>query len=228
MSVADELAALAAEMAKRSTPERLALHNDAIDAVRRSGLIRPPRTGTPAPDFTLPDANGQPWTLSQAWSLGPVVLVFYRGGWCPFCNLQLRALQGMLPQFAARGTQLAALSPERPDHSPSSADRSALAFPVLSDARLQAANAYGLVMRLPPSLQRAYAESGIDLPTINGEDGWRLPVPATFVIGRGGRVILAHADVNYRLRLDPKDILAVLDRLTDAAADAIVDISTSA
>lgn len=148
--------------------------------------------------------------LDELLLQGPVVLTFYRGAWCPYCNLQLRAYQAILPQVAAWGARLVAISPQRPDNSLGTAEKNALTFDVLSDAGNEVARRYGLVYALPGELRDALRANDKALSTINGDESWELPVPATYVIGEDGRVLLASLHVDYRTRLEPEAMLAAL------------------
>ncbi len=163
-----------------------------------------------APSFTLPDAQGNPVSLAELLRHGPAVVTFYRGGWCPYCNLQLRAYQAALPEMAALGARLVAISPQMPDGSLSTAEANALTFDVLSDVGNAVARSFGLVYALPEELRAALRSNNKALPGINGDESWELPVPATYVIDRDRRVALAAIDVDYRNRLEPETILAAL------------------
>jgi peroxiredoxin len=186
-----------------------------IEELRTEGLERDAlKAGELAPDFTLPDAAGNPARLSERLQDGPVVLKFYRGGWCPYCNLELRAYQQSLPALRSLGAQLVAVSPEAPDNSLSTVEKNSLAFPVLSDAGGIVAAAYRLAFRLSDELKEIYRSRGRDLAQWNGGD-WTLPVPGTFVIDSRRRIALAHVDADYRSRLDPS---AVLDAVRELRA----------
>jgi peroxiredoxin len=165
------------------------------------------QAGDRAPDLALPNARGDLVPLGSLWARGPVILTFYRGGWCPYCNLELRAYQAILPAIRAAGVALVAISPQTPDASLSTAERNALAFDVLSDVGSRAAEAFGIAFTLKQELRALYTRLGHPLPEANGTDDWRLPVPATFVIASGGRIVLAHVDADYRRRLEPADAL---------------------
>ena len=141
------------------------------------------------------------------------MVVFYRGGWCPFCNLQLRAYQRSLPDFAALGASLVAISPQTPDHSLSTAQKNALTFPVLSDTGGEVSARFGLRFELSADLRGIYTAFGNDLPRINGEEGWHLPVPATYVVATNGRIMLAEVDSDHRMRPDPDVVLTFLQDL---------------
>jgi peroxiredoxin len=171
------------------------------------------KAGAYAPDFRLPDARGGHVRLRDLLADGPVVLSFYRGGWCPYCNLELRALQKVLPEIHRLGAQLVAVSPQTPDESLSTAEKNELAFLVLSDAGSATANAFGLAFDLAEELRPIYARFGHALPDKNGDESWRLPIPATYVIDRDGTIALAFVDPDYRNRLEPAEILSVLQGL---------------
>jgi peroxiredoxin len=169
--------------------------------------------GDDVEDFTLPDAQGKPVSLSSVVQHGPAILTFYRGGWCPYCNIQLRAYQQALGAFASYGARLVAISPQMPDESLTTVQRNALAFDVLSDAGNRVARAFGLVYVLPDELQAALRSNGKDLSEINGDPSWELPITATYVVSQDRRVALAYVDTDYRQRLSVEQILAALQTL---------------
>ncbi|MFJ9415196.1 peroxiredoxin-like family protein [Streptomyces sp. NPDC101227] len=170
--------------------------------------------GDPAPRFGLPAANGTTVTLDALLADGPVVLTFYRGAWCPFCNLALRALQQQHGEITARGAQLVAVSPQIPDESLSLAEKHALAFPVLSDLGCDTAKQYGLSFGLTEDLAAVYDSLGFDLERVNGGHPHTLPIPATYVIDRDAVIRWAFVDTDYKARAEPSDILAALDALS--------------
>ena len=173
------------------------------------------RVGQVAPDFTLTDATDNPVSSTTLRTKGPVVISFYRGAWCPFCNIELRALQAALPQFRELGATLIAISPEKPDYAMPMIEREALTFGVLSDPGNQVAKQFGLVYQLDGEARRVSLETfGTDLPTFNGDESWELPVPATYVIDQQGLVKLAFFDPEFRNRVEPKAILEVLRGLS--------------
>jgi peroxiredoxin len=166
-----------------------------------------------APDFTLPDALGNAVTLSHLLGQGPVVITFYRGAWCPYCNLQLRAYKQALPQLRALGASLVAISPQTPDHSLSTGEKLELTFAVLSDVGNQVAREYGLVFSIDEAVRSAHQRVGANLPAFNGDDSWELPMAGTFLVDQSGMVRLAFVDPDFTRRLDPSVIIARLNEL---------------
>ncbi len=193
----------------------VALMNRANDSLRTAEILgRALQEGDPAPNFRLPNAQGGSIELKALLERGPVVLTFYRGQWCPYCNLELRAYQKLLPQLQALGANLVAVSPQTPDNSLSTVEKNDLAYPVLSDVGLHVARAYGVAFDLPPELVELYQRQwNNDLVRWNGEGGWSLPIPATYVIGQDARIALAHVDPDYRDRLEPEAVVARLRTL---------------
>lgn len=174
--------------------------------------------GTKAPDFTLPNANGKKRTLSELLEDGPVILSFYRGGWCPFCNDQLYAYQQILPEFEELGAQLVAITPEKPESVQDTASRNFLTFEVLSDAGNEIARAYDLIWTVPEDQRAGFSkwlkgETGKTLAEFNGIDSYELPVPATFVIAQNGTVAYVFRDEDYKQRAQNEDIIEALQNL---------------
>ncbi|MDO9709453.1 peroxiredoxin-like family protein [Paracraurococcus lichenis] len=203
-----ELDAFAAEWRKKAPAEAQALIAAQIEDLKAEGIeARALGAGAEVPDITLPDVHGRPVRLRD---LGPAVFVFYRGGWCPYCNLQLRAWQRELAAMEAAGVRLVAISPQTPDESLSTLEKNSLAFPVLSDSEGLAARAFGILFDLPPDLVALYTRFGHDLPRINGQVGWSLPIPGTFVAGAEGRLVFGRAEADYRNRVEPAEALAAL------------------
>ena len=214
-TLAEQLAARLAEFERVAPEDRRIAFAAQIEELRAGGAeARVLGAGAAVPDLALPDATGR---VRRLRDLLPAVIVFYRGGWCPYCSIELRHWQTRLPDIEAAGATLVAISPERPDNALSTAEKNGLAFPVLSDTDGVAARAFGLAFELPPALQALYAAAGNVLPEINAGTGWTLPIPGTFVAGAEGRILLAHADADYRRRLEPA---AALDALHAAAAAA--------
>ena len=171
------------------------------------------KEGAQVPDFILPDARGNAVRLSHLLAQGPVVMTFYRGQWCPYCHLALRAYQQALPQLQAGGATLVAISPQTPDHSRAFAEKLKLTFALLSDMDNQVARQFGLVFTIDEAVRGAYKQVGADLPAFNGKDSWDLPVAGTFLIDQSGTVRLAFVDPDFTRRLDPSVIIARLEEL---------------
>ena len=169
--------------------------------------------GDTAKDFNLPNAKGGSTQLSDLLEQGPVVLSFYRGGWCPFCNLEFKSLHDILPQIKQLGATLIGISPELPDNSLDTIEKHNLQFEVLSDIGNKIADQYGLVMNVPEVIRPLYLEWGLDLPKFNGEGTWELPIPATYVISRNGKIVSAYVNKNYTERMEPADIIKALETL---------------
>jgi peroxiredoxin len=215
MSLEQELAAFKAEFSRTAPAGRAALYEAKIEQLRADfALASAVGVDEAAPDFALPNAVGKSIVLKQLLRSGPVILTFYRGGWCPYCNIQLRAYQSVLPQISASGARLVAISPQLPDNSLDTVNKNALTFDVLSDVRNEVARSYGLVYSLPEEIRAALRSNNKALPSINGDDSWELPVPATYVVARDQHVALAYIEVDYRKRLEPKALLTCLKSLS--------------
>jgi len=160
--------------------------------------------------IVLPNAKGKTVDVGPLLKRGPVIVTFYRGGWCPYCNLELKAFQKILPDITAAGATLVAISPEKPDDTLSTAEKNALSFEVLSDVGQKVGRAFGLVYTFSDELKRAYQEFGRDIPATTGADEWALPISATYIIGRDGTIIYAYTDADYRDRADPEEVLMFL------------------
>lgn len=179
------------------------------------------QVGDLAPEIILPDANGKAFNISTLLAKGPVVVTFYRGGWCPYCNLELKAYQAILPQILAAGASMVAISPEKPDDSITTAEKNALTFTVLSDVGQKVGKAFGLVYSFTDELKSVYQEIGIDIADKNGApNDWSLPLSATYVIGSDGVISFADTGVDYRRRTEPLDVLNVLQRTVKAVRSA--------
>jgi peroxiredoxin len=217
MGLEQQLAAFKAEFARAAPAGRPALYEAKIEELRASFAMEAAiGVDDQAPDIVLPDAQGKMLSLYQLLGSGPAVVTFYRGGWCPYCNIQLRAYQAALPEMVALGARLVAISPQLPDRSLSTAETNELTFDVLSDVGNTVARRFGLVYALPEELRAALRSNNKALPGINGDESWELPVPAVYVIARDRRVAFAAIDVDYRNRLEPEAILAALKSLSPA------------
>lgn len=196
--------------AQKADPVIKKMYAEGIDAVRNSGIeAQAKKAGDLAPAFSLQNALGNTVSLESYLKKGSVVLTWYRGGWCPYCNITLRFLQNRLAEFNALGANLIALTPELPDHSLSTTEKNELTFEVLSDVGSQVARTYGLVFKLTPDVAQKYQES-FDLRSYNGDNGEELPLAATYVINPQGEIIYAFADADYRNRAEPQEMIDAL------------------
>ena len=152
--------------------------------------------GDVAPPFRLPNIKGGHTSLLELLECGPVVLSFYRGGWCPFCNLEFKALHDKLPEMQALGATLVGISPETLVVSQQTVRDHQLEFEVLSDEGNQVVKDYGLLMVVDEAIRPYYAQWGINIPAANGDESFELPVPATYVIDQTGVIRAAHVDKN--------------------------------
>jgi peroxiredoxin len=169
------------------------------------------KAGDRAPVFTLRDQDENAVSSRQQLAKGPLIVSFYRGVWCPYCNLELQALQEALPKFVDLGASLVAISPQNPVNSRKSVRQNQVAFPILSDANNDVAAAFGLRFALPDYLVDLYKKLKNDLPAFNGDSSWTLPMPARYVIGRDGQIVYAEVNPDYTHRPDPADMIPVLE-----------------
>ena len=209
-----QIAETVAAFMEQLTPETARIVAGSFEKLAASRVAESAKSvGDAAPDFTLPNAIGRPVSLSELRKRGPVVLSFYRGGWCPFCSLELHALQAILPEIQSLGATLIGVSPETPDNSLSTKQKQQLSFEVLNDQGNQAARDYGLLFQVYEEMRPLYLEWGFDLPGVNGDYSWEIPVPATYVIDTSGAIRAGHVDKDYTRRMEPADILATLREL---------------
>jgi peroxiredoxin len=212
-TLSEQLEEYRAGWMQRVPAERRAAMERHIAYLSETGVGRSAkRVGDRAPEIVLPDAHGRTFEVATLLAKGPVIVTFYRGGWCPFCNLELKAYQAVLPRITAAGASLVAISPEKPDDSVSTTEKNALTFPVLSDVGQKVGKAFGLVYSFTDELRTVYDGFKLDIPDKNGTpDDWSLPLSATYVIGTDGRILFADTSVDYRRRTDPLDVLQVLE-----------------
>jgi peroxiredoxin len=170
-----------------------------------------PELGAPAPDATLPDVSGKMQSLHTLYARGPTLLVFYRGGWCPFCNLQLRELVRAKPEFDRRGVQIVAISVDRPSEEAKTEARHGVAFPMLSDPSLAAHRSYR-VIHVPGEKERKFLAGLVDLASYSGESHGNFATPASILVDRSGVVRFVHVDEDFKTRPSAEQLLAVVDR----------------
>nr|WP_295746307.1 peroxiredoxin-like family protein [uncultured Acidocella sp.] len=176
------------------------------------------KAGDQAPAFTLETHEGKPISSRELLTRGPLVLSFYRGVWCPYCNMELQALEAALPDFTALGASLAAISPQTPVNSRKSVRQNGLSFPILSDKQNEVAASFGLRFALPDYLIELYKNLKNDLPAFNGDPSWTLPMPARFVIGQDGIILYAEVNPDYTRRPEPEAMLPALRHAAALAA----------
>lgn len=212
MTLTQDLEQLKTQLRTKQPEEAKVIMDKATEDLANSGIIdRSLKVGDKIPNFTLPNAVGKTVEMQSLLTNGPVVIAFYRGQWCPYCNLELRTLQNHLPQFQELGANLVAISPQTPDNSLSTTEKNELTFEVLSDEKNSVAREFGLVFEVPEKLRPIYQNFGIDLPAHNGDETFELPIAATYVIDTDGTVVNAFVDVDYTKRQDPEEIVGTLE-----------------
>jgi peroxiredoxin len=214
MTLQDELDSVFQELNCTLDPQMRGAMERAEQLLLASGVVdRALKAGERAPDFELRNARGEHVRSVELLTKGPLVLSFFRGGWCPYCSRELRALQRAVPRILSLGASLVAITPEKPDRAARTAARNRLEFPVLTDAHLTLAVAFGLTFELAAELRPYYAGLGAALPDLNAGSGWVLPVPATYVVAPDGVITFGYLDPDYRRRLEPAEIIRVLEAL---------------
>jgi len=207
----DAIAAYEVMKAEKVPADKLAIMNQAtVDLVATEIDKQALKTGDKVPAFSLPNQNNDEMSLPESL----VVLNFYRGGWCPYCNFELGALQKLVPEFEVAGANLIAITPETPDHSMSTKEKHELSFDILSDAGNKVAKQFGLVFTLPTEIQSIYDVFGIDVNKHNGDESFELPIPATYVINSAGEIVYHFVNSDYTQRSEPSDVLAAVKALS--------------
>ncbi len=211
---------LKAELEESLAPEAKQAFQQGIDEVAQSGLVdKAKKPGDPAPRFELPNASGQPVKLDELLAQGPVVLVWFRGNWCPYCNLQLKAMQEALPRIAGQGARVLALSPQKTEHSAKAVQDAQLGFDVLVDADNKVARQYGIAFKLSDDTA-AQLSARVDLAEYNGDSARELPLSAVYLVDGGGVIRYAFLRADYRLRAEPAEIIAALKKLKESPPPA--------
>jgi len=207
----DQLDLITANTRELVQPERLAVTDNAVHDLLSTGIesaILP--VGSAAPTFELKDARGKTVRSTDLLSLGPLIVKFFRGRWCPYCMTELEAWQALYPQLRERGALLVAISPQLVRQNDFTVQRHGLSFPILSDPGATLATQFGIAYTVPEPLRLHYRSILINIPFINGDQSWRLPLAATFVIKQDNTIAFAEAHADHRVRPDPMDVLAVL------------------
>lgn len=211
MTLTEKLKEHANGSAKRLPLESQNIMKSAIDQLVTSSILdNALKTGDTIPTISLSNHLGETIDVKDILLKNRLVLTFYRGGWCPYCNLELKALQSVLPEMEAKGAKLIAISPELPDNSMTTVEKNQLSFQVLSDINNKVAEAFNLVFTLPPDLQEIYRGFNIDLDTNQGNTQQQLPIAATYIIEQDGSISYDYLAEDYKLRADPQDILKAL------------------
>jgi peroxiredoxin len=178
---------------------------------------RAKKVGDIAPAFLLKDPEGNTVSSKELLAKGPLIVTFYRGVWCPYCNMELQALQAALPEFQKLGASLVAISPQTAPNSRKAAKQNNLSFPILSDTKGEVGTAFGLKFKLPDYLVELYKGLKNDLPTINDDPGWTLPMPARYVIGPDSTILYSEVNPDYTIRPEPSDMFAALRKVSGAS-----------
>jgi peroxiredoxin len=212
MSLNAQLDSLTAKLRAMVPAERLFVVDRFAEQLVKSGLAeRALKAGDHAPSFELPDGDGMLWRSEDLLGNVPLVIVFYRGRWCAYCNAQLAALQEIHPQIAEAGASLVAISPQTQKHSYMTRDMHKLRFPVLSDAGNQIARKFRLVYRLSPEMRAMYESIMTKLPGYNGDQSWELPLSATYVVQPDEKISWSRVDADWRTRPEPEVLLQIVD-----------------
>jgi peroxiredoxin len=196
-----------------------AMHKSVEELVASGQAERAKKAGDTAPTFSLEDANGQTVSLSDLLAKGPAVLMFYRGVWCPYCNIEMVALEEARGEIESRGATLVAGSPQTAAHSRGEIDQKNLGFPILSDPRGEITDAYGVRFTMQDYLVDIYKNTlHADLAEFNEDPSWTLPMPARYIIGQDGVIAYAEVSPDHAKRPEPSELLPTLDRLSQSKA----------
>src|SRR3984885_8194379 len=207
----DQLDQITANTRTLVQPERLAIGERSIEELFAAGVeqrILP--VGSTAPQFALPDFSGRIVCSADLLALGPVVLNFFRGRWCPYCVTELEAWRDLYPALRERGALVVGISPQTQRQSDFTAGQHTIPFPLLTDAGCAVAEKFGVVFTLPAYMQKYYRSILINIPFVNGDQTWKLPMPATYVLSPDGKVLYAEANADFRVRPEPEEVLRAL------------------
>ncbi len=194
------------------------MHRATAELAASGAANRALKVGDKAPHFSQKDPEGNIVSSAELLKKGPLIVSFYRGVWCPYCNMELQALQAALPEFERLGAKLVAISPQTAPNSRKSVRDNKVKFPILSDVKNEVAESFGLKFSLPDYLVELYKRLKNDLPSFNGDPSWTLPMPARFVIAQDRTILYAEVNPDYTRRPDPRELLPVLDRARAVAA----------
>ena len=219
MSLQAKLDALKANFETKAAPETFAVMHKATQELIASGKAeRALKAGDQAPAFTLLDSDGKSVSSADLLRKGPLVVTFYRGAWCPYCNLDLQAIEAAAKEIREQGAELVAISPQTAIFSRKAQRDNKLSFPILSDRGGETAATFGIRFVLPEYLREIYKMFKIDLAETNGEPSWTLPMPGRYVIAQDGVIAYAEVNPDYTRRPDPSELLPTLKQLARAVA----------
>ncbi|GAB7542919.1 peroxiredoxin-like family protein [Cupriavidus sp. 8B] len=219
MGLQEKLDAFKANFEGKVAPPHVVeiFHRTTAALVATGQAERALKAGDQAPEFTLLDAEGRPVSSIELLKQGALVITFYRGVWCPYCNIELQAIEVAADEIRSLGASLVAISMQTAANSLKSQRNNKLSYPILTDVGGRVADGFGIRFRLQDELVEVYKEFGIDLPVINGAPGWTLPMPARYVISRDGAIVYAEVNPDYTRRPDPVDLMPTLRRLANRA-----------
>jgi len=229
-SLSERLLEVRAGIAQYVRPENQQINERTIEWLRASGIVNRARSvandlssrakanasgAERSPQsrdllFSLPDQHGRSISSADLLARGPLILSFFRGRWCPFCIAELEAWRDVLPAVKAAGATLVAISPQKVQHNAFTADQHKLAFPLLSDPGNSVANQFGIVYRVPDEQEQLYRRSFVNLPHLNGDESWELPLAATYLVAADGTIKSAFVSADYRERAEPATVIAQL------------------
>jgi len=210
-SLQDQLDEITANTRHLVQPERLAISERAVEDLFTTGIEeRILQVGASAPDFALRDSNGKVLRSADLLQLGPLIVKFFRGRWCPYCMTELETWRDLYEELRDRGGLMVAVGPQIERQSDFMVGQHGLPFPVLSDAGNKVAEQFGLVYTLPDTMRDYYKSILVNVPFVNGDQSWRLPLPATYVIGQDRNVLFAEAHADFRVRPEPQEVLAMV------------------
>lgn len=214
MSLQENIAEYKAGFRQKVPEDIQGVMKAATDALAATDIVdKAPQKSDLLPAFSLPNQKGETVNLEDLLAKGPVVVTFYRGGWCPYCNLELKAYQDQLANIKASNATLVAITPELPDESLSTTEKNALEFEVLTDANASYAKSLNLVFSLPEELRPIYLSFGIEIEKYNGSGQFDLPLAATYVVAQDGTIAGAFVDADYTKRQEPSEVVEVLKSL---------------
>lgn len=201
--LSESLKALSDSAKKRHPEDRRKIMDKATDDLRKSDIAKKAlKAGDKIPSFKLLNADSKEVSSAELLKKGPMIITFFRGEWCPYCNLQLSSLQNKLPELEALGASVVAISPQTPSSSMASVEKNKLSMHVLSDANARVSKKFGLVFKVPTELKNVYKEMGLDLDKFNGNSDWELPIAATYVVNPQGVITYSFVEVDYTKRAE--------------------------